>query len=149
VSGPTVSSSSITEPGQPWVMISGSASGCGERTWMKWISTPSISVTNCGRALSRASAARQLYPVAQWRASASIVASWTPCERSATSSRPGNRVAAMRLRSSSRSWSGKRTVNGRIAVVPADGATVVVMVSLLRWVPSRPRLSRRGGVSRP
>ena len=28
VSGPTVSSSSTTEPGQPWVMISGSAFSC-------------------------------------------------------------------------------------------------------------------------
>jgi hypothetical protein len=36
VNGPTESSISITEPGQPWVMISGSASSCGERMWMKW-----------------------------------------------------------------------------------------------------------------
>ncbi len=49
VSGSIVSSSSITEPGQPWVMISGSASSCSERTWMKWTSIPSISVTNCGK----------------------------------------------------------------------------------------------------
>src|SRR5258708_825287 len=37
----TVSSSSITEPGQPCVTTSGSAFSYGERTWMKWISTPS------------------------------------------------------------------------------------------------------------
>ena len=49
----------MTEPGQPWVMISGSASSCGERTWMKWMSTPSISVMNCGSAFSRASHLRQ------------------------------------------------------------------------------------------
>ena len=54
VSGPTVSSSSMTEPGQPWVMISGNASSCSERTWMKWMSTPSISVMNCGNAFSLA-----------------------------------------------------------------------------------------------
>jgi hypothetical protein len=54
-----VSSSSTTEPGQPCVMISGSASSCRERTWMKWILTPSISVVNCGSAFSRASHARQ------------------------------------------------------------------------------------------
>jgi hypothetical protein len=40
-------------------MISGIAPACGDRTWMKWMSTPSISVTNCGSAFSRASHARQ------------------------------------------------------------------------------------------
>ena len=30
-----------------------------ERTWMKWMSTPSISVTNCGSAFSLASTLRQ------------------------------------------------------------------------------------------
>ena len=45
----------MTEPGQPCVMISGMASSCLERTWMKWISTPSISVVNCGSAFSLAS----------------------------------------------------------------------------------------------
>jgi Bacterial low temperature requirement A protein (LtrA) len=58
-------SSSITEPGRPWVMISGNASSCSDRTWIKWISTPSISVVNCGSALSMASALRQSYSVAQ------------------------------------------------------------------------------------
>src|SRR5438876_1124486 len=42
----------MTEPGQPWVMISGSASSCDDLTWMKWMSTPSIWVVNCGKALS-------------------------------------------------------------------------------------------------
>ena len=46
----------MTEPGQPCVMISGNAFSCCDRTWMKWISTPSISVVNCGSALSFASA---------------------------------------------------------------------------------------------
>jgi hypothetical protein len=54
-----VSSSSMIEPGQPWVMISGSAFSCCDLTWMKWISTPSISVVNCGSALSCASVLRQ------------------------------------------------------------------------------------------
>ena len=53
----------MTEPGQPWVMISGSASSCRDLTWMKWISTPSISVVNCGSAFSLASALRQSYSV--------------------------------------------------------------------------------------
>ena len=40
-------------------------SGCDERTWMKWMSTPSISVMNCGSAFNFASTPRQLYSVAQ------------------------------------------------------------------------------------
>ena len=34
--------------GQPWVRISGRAPATAERTWMKWILWPSISVVNCG-----------------------------------------------------------------------------------------------------
>ena len=37
----------------------GSASSCGERTWRKWMSSPSISAMNCGRAFSLASHRRQ------------------------------------------------------------------------------------------
>jgi hypothetical protein len=37
---------STIDPGQPWVMISGNAFGFDERWWMKWMSSPSISVTN-------------------------------------------------------------------------------------------------------
>ena len=59
MSGPTAPSSSMTEPGQPCVMISGSAPSCGDFTWMKWMSTPSISVMNCGSAFSLASQSRQ------------------------------------------------------------------------------------------
>ena len=76
----------MTEPGQPWVMTSGSASGCGERTWRKWTSTPSISVVNWGSAFSRSSHLRQSYSFVQYSASALIVADCTPCERSVTSS---------------------------------------------------------------
>ena len=53
------SSSSITEPGQPCVMISGSAFSCADFTWMKWMSRPSISVLNCGSPFSLASHWRQ------------------------------------------------------------------------------------------
>ena len=49
----------MTEPGQPCVMISGNAFSCGDSTWMKWMSTPSISVVNCGSSLSFDSALRQ------------------------------------------------------------------------------------------
>ena len=35
VSGSTIFSCSMIEPGHPCVTISGSASWCGERTWMK------------------------------------------------------------------------------------------------------------------
>ena len=51
--------SSTIEPGQPCVIINGNASGWGERTWMKWMSTPSRLVTNCGKAFSLASNRRQ------------------------------------------------------------------------------------------
>jgi hypothetical protein len=47
------------EPGQPWVMMIGSAFSCRERTWMKWMSRPSISVMKFGRALSSDSQRRQ------------------------------------------------------------------------------------------
>ena len=55
----------MTEPGQPCVMISGIAFSCGDFTWTKWMSTPSISVVNCGSAFSLASHLRQSYSVAQ------------------------------------------------------------------------------------
>jgi hypothetical protein len=55
----------MTEPGQPWVMISGNAFSCRDLTWMKWISTPSISVVNCGSAFSLASVLRQSYSLVQ------------------------------------------------------------------------------------
>jgi hypothetical protein len=59
VSGPTTPSISITEPGQPCVMISGSAFSCRDLTWMKWMPSPSIPVLNCGSAFSCASHLRQ------------------------------------------------------------------------------------------
>ena len=49
VSGSMSFSCSTVEPGQPCVTIRGSASSCFERTWMKWMSTPSISVMKCGK----------------------------------------------------------------------------------------------------
>ena len=59
MSGPTTFSNSKIEPGQPWVMINGMASGCCERMWANWMSRPSIVVMNCGRAFSLVSALRQ------------------------------------------------------------------------------------------
>src|SRR6516165_8992183 len=116
VSGPTVSSNSITEPGQPCVMISGNAPSCRDLTWMKWMSTPSITVLHCWSAFSFASHLRQSYSAAQYRASSWIVASCTPCDRSATSSLLGKRVAAMRRRRSAIGSSGMSTRKGRISV---------------------------------
>jgi hypothetical protein len=52
-------SCSMGEPGHPCVTISGSAPSCRERTWMKWISGPSISVMKFGRAFSAVSHGRQ------------------------------------------------------------------------------------------
>src|SRR5580700_342631 len=48
---------STIEPGHPCVITSGIASACGERTWMKWIPTPSMVVLNCGNRLRRCSRA--------------------------------------------------------------------------------------------
>ena len=50
---------STTEPGHPWVRISGSASGVAASTCRKCIFCPSITVVKCGYALSASSAARQ------------------------------------------------------------------------------------------
>jgi hypothetical protein len=58
-------SSSMIEPGHPWVMMTGSALSCSERTWMKWMSSPSILVMKWGRPFSFASHRRQSYSVAQ------------------------------------------------------------------------------------
>lgn len=55
----------MTEPGHPCVMTSGNASSCRDLTWTKWMSTPSISVVNCGSAFSFASHLRQSYPLVQ------------------------------------------------------------------------------------
>jgi hypothetical protein len=49
VSGPMTPSSSMTEPGQPCVMISGSAFSCRDLTWMKWMSTPSMCLRDRNR----------------------------------------------------------------------------------------------------
>ena len=97
-------------------MISGSAPLCRERTWMKWMSTPSISVLNCGNAFSLTSNLRQSYLVVQNRASAWAVASCTPCDRSATSSMEGQRVAATRRRSAASCSPGTLTRKGWIPV---------------------------------
>lgn len=57
---------STTDPGQPCVMTRGTAPSCGDRTWTKWMSRPSISVRNWGKRLSRASDARQSYCSSQY-----------------------------------------------------------------------------------
>ena len=65
VSGSMIFSCSMIEPGQPCDTISGSASGCGERAWMKWTSSPSMLAMNWSSVFSFASHRRQSYPVAQ------------------------------------------------------------------------------------
>ena len=109
----------MTEPGQPCVMISGIAAGCGDFTWMKWMATPSISVVNCG-SVSVCVHLRQSCSVAQYRASSRIVAESSPCDLSATSSLLGQSVAAMRSRSALSSVSQLWIVKGRTAFVRAD-----------------------------
>ena len=56
-----MSVNSTIEPGQPWVMISGVASGSGERTWAKCTFAPSMVVVYCGHSFNRFSALRQSY----------------------------------------------------------------------------------------
>ncbi len=56
---------SMIEPGHPWVMIIGSAFGCFDFTWMKWMSTPSMFVTKFGTAFNFASHLRQSCSVSQ------------------------------------------------------------------------------------
>jgi hypothetical protein len=45
-------------------MTSGNPFSCDDLTWMKWTSSPSISVVNCGSAFSLASHRRQSYSAA-------------------------------------------------------------------------------------
>ncbi len=111
----------MTEPGQPWLTTSGSAFAWRERTWMKWMSSPSISVMNCGSMFSLASHLRQSYSRAQYCASSRMVASGTPCDSSDTVSFSGHWVAAMRRRRSSSLACGTFTLNGRMAAPGAAG----------------------------
>src|SRR5215207_8848870 len=78
LSGSITLKNSTIEPGQPWVMTSGIASGSSERTWTKWRPSPSISIRHWGSALRRASVARQSYPAAQCSHSSLRYASGTP-----------------------------------------------------------------------
>ena len=59
VSMSMIFSCSMTEPGHPWQTMTGNASSCLERTWTKWMSSPSISVMNCGKSFSLFSQLRQ------------------------------------------------------------------------------------------
>src|SRR5262245_11717452 len=61
VSGPITLWNSYTDPGQPWTRTRGKAVFSFERTWMKWIDIPSISVVNWGSSLNFFSWARQSY----------------------------------------------------------------------------------------
>src|SRR6266540_3095744 len=71
-----------------------------------------------------------------------MAASWTPCERSATSSLLGQRVAAMRRRKSSIRSSGTSTWNGPIAV--AVSTVVLMTTSVLERPRDRPYAFRSG-----
>src|SRR5262245_22212228 len=80
---------------------------------------------NCGRAFSFASTLRQSCSVAHERASCCIVLSCTPCDVSATVSRSGHCVAAMRRRRSTSFASGTSMRNARMAfssAAPAEPA---------------------------
>jgi hypothetical protein len=72
------SRNSATEPGQPWVRISGIAFSSGDRTWRKCTFAPSIVVVNWGNSLSRASSFRQSYEVRQYSAISRTYSSGVP-----------------------------------------------------------------------
>ena len=62
VSGSITLWNSTIDPGQPWVISSGIASGCGERTWTKCSPgslRPSTGIVNWSKRLSSAWRARQ------------------------------------------------------------------------------------------
>src|SRR5580693_8447712 len=102
------------------------------------MSNPSISVRNCGRVFILASILRQSYSVAQYRASAWIVASCTPWVASVTVSRSGHFVALMRLRKSVSSASGTlATQNGLISVACNRSCAVVIFVINVSWAASK------------
>jgi hypothetical protein len=65
VRGAMILVNSTIDPGQPWVISSGNASGCPDRWWMKWMSRPSISVVKWSNLFSADSLARQSYSVRQ------------------------------------------------------------------------------------
>ena len=78
VSGPIIPANSSTEPGQPCRSSSGTAAGSSERTCRKWMFCPSMVVVYCGIWLSRASWARQSYPVRHRSASRCTTPSGMP-----------------------------------------------------------------------
>ena len=82
---------STIEPGQPWVMSSGSAPGCGERTWTKWMSSPSIAVVNCVEAVEQRLA---LPPVVVRRPSSGRPPGSRPAARPGSSRRPARPPAS-------------------------------------------------------
>src|SRR5215470_15673677 len=93
--------------------------------------TPSISVVNCGSAFSSASQRRQSYSAAQYRASSCNIASCTPCDASATSSRDGQHVAATRRRRPAIASPGISARNGRISVSLDIGSSPIPWVGRL------------------
>ena len=59
------SRNSVTEPGQPWVMMSGIGFGPLPFSWMKWISMPSTGAVKLSKPLITASCLRQSYSSTQ------------------------------------------------------------------------------------
>ena len=96
-------------------MITGSAFACGDFTWMKWMSRPSISVRNCGKRVQprlEPARSRSRWP-SSGRAPGSSPAA-RPAMMSPTVSFSGHRVAWIRRRRSSNSDSATSTWNGRM-----------------------------------
>ena len=102
-------------PRPPWVSSSGRASGSGERTCRKWMSCPSMVVTNCGHSLRRASCLRQSYEVASGLRAPQVRGGHAPAHGSSSGRSAAQRVRARRSARSSRSASGISMRNGRMS----------------------------------
>src|SRR5215204_3785986 len=137
VSGPMMLRNSTTELGYPWLIISGSAPGSGDRTCRKWMFWPSMVVVNCAYSLSFASHWRQLYPSCQYSVSSLRYPSGTPRLQPTSGSSSGQRVLAKRPCRSSSSASG---------ILTRKGCTLISdWRLLLAWTLLRLDRSAKGG----
>ena len=112
---------STNDPGQPCVMSSGSAFGCFERRWMKWIVRPSMFVVNCSNRFSDSLLRAPVEPVAPVGDELLQIGDVGPVGPAvAVADASGTRGFLRRALRSASTASGTRMVNGRIAVSAPD-----------------------------
>jgi hypothetical protein len=95
------------------------------------MTTPSITVVNCGSAFSLVSTRRRSYSVAQLRAGGWIVADCTPSQGSSTSSGEGRRVVPRRRRRLVTASPAMVTLKGRMPVSASCSTAVMGRCPLL------------------